>query len=276
MYRLWYINTRKKTVLQDLVEKIRGVDVVFFGEVHEAPGIMEAELDILTTALRRCPCLSIYMEMFNYEQQELLDQYLLSQASWETLVEEYSRSREGFNLEVYRPLIDYAKQHGVRVIGVMPPREKASLIAHQGLEVLKGDMLVDPSHLDYDVPCYREKFYSMIPREGPMTRLDKRRLLQAQAYKDETAARIITKSLSQSTCACKPRAVVYMGYGHLEHAGTVPHRVVRLFPVDFLVITSRITMPGEELGVIEELARDHCRIASIAVTSPLPSGRTGP
>ena len=273
MYRLWSINTRKKMVLAGLAEMISSVDIVFFGEVHEAPGIMEAELDTLITAFHRCPCLSMYMEMFNYEQQKLLDQYLLSQISWEILVEEYSRSREGFNLEAYRPLIDYAKQHRIRVIGVMPPREKASLIAHQGLEALEEDRFVDPRSLDYDIPCYREKFYSMIPRDGPMARLDKRRLLQAQAYKDETAAKIITQSFSQNPCNCRPRAVVYMGYGHLEHAGTVPHRVVKSLPADFLVITSRIAMPGEELGIIEELARDYCRIASIAVTSPLPSGR---
>ncbi len=272
MYQLWSIPLRNRINWCSLLEKLASADIVFFGEVHENPGIGEAELDVLEAITTLCPCSSLFLEMFNYEQQRLLDDYLANKISWNELVEGYSRSREGFNLAHYRYLLDYAKQRGIKVYGIMPPREYAAIVARKGLTALRElDVPVAPNEITYDIPGYRERFYSLIPREGPMAKLDPELLLQAQAFKDQTMAKLL--SILLPSCACRPRGLVVTGYAHVEHVGTVPHRLAKYRPVEWLVITSRTVALGGEKRIVDALARDELVVAKIAVLSSEDKGK---
>ncbi|MET1101272.1 MAG: ChaN family lipoprotein [Pyrodictiaceae archaeon] len=269
MFTLWRIRPRRRASLEELAKDARSRDIVFLGEIHENLGVLEAELSVLNTLASQCKHLMLFLEMFNYMQQPLLDKYLEGKMSWQELVREYSRSREGFSLDHYKPLIDLAASRGLKVYGVMPPREYASQVARRGLKALRevGEQLVGEEDIDKGPPGYRERFMELIPREGPMAALDPEKLLEAQAYKDTIASRIIVDKLSKTSCSYKPRALVIMGYGHVEHVGTVPHRVSR-YGYDPLVITSRTAGSKEEAHrILEELARDPLLIADYLVVA---------
>jgi len=162
--------------------------IIYVGEEHEKGWIIRCLLTLINALRDRIGFIG--MEHFNYTQQHLLDSWLKGSISWRVLVEEYSRGGEGFNLTLYKPLLDEARSIGVPIIGLMPPRWHASIIAHRGLEALyqEAEPLVDPGEVLREYKGYASRFLSLIPREGPMTRLDPKRLLIAQAYKDTVMA----------------------------------------------------------------------------------------
>ena len=82
--------------LSQMVVRLHGMRVVFFGEQHEVPAVLEAQLEVMR-ALRPQ---FLVMEMFNFQQQQpLLDAFASDQISLHQLQLEYQKSDEGFNME---------------------------------------------------------------------------------------------------------------------------------------------------------------------------------
>ncbi|MCE4598988.1 MAG: ChaN family lipoprotein [Desulfurococcales archaeon] len=252
------LNTLNKTSFKDILSCMPERNAaVFFGEVHQVNWIIRCELE-LAMAMDRIGVLGFLgLEMFNYRQQDLLDGYIEGSLSWEELVKEYSKGREGFDLEYYKPLIEYARSRGIKLIGVMPPREEAAKVARQGLNVVDdiSDSPVSSGEIRLDYARYEDRILSMIPREGPMGRLDPRRILEAQAYKDTVIAAIVDRSLR-----LYGSGLVVTGWAHSEITGSAPTRLVERNPrASYLVITSR----DEYLdSVRNELARSGGVLAS--------------
>ena len=234
----------------------------FYGEVHERRWSVAAAL-ATAGAASRLGAAWLGLEHFNYEQQQLLDAWLEGRIDWGRLVEAYSGSREGFRLEAYRPLLEGAARLGLRIVALMPPRELAALVARRGLGALEGveGLPVSPGEVRLDYPGYRERFLELIPRHGPMARLDPERLLEAQAFKDQVMAALAARALER----LGPGLVV-AGWAHVEHRGTVPERLSRLAPgVAVRVVTSREAGPEEARGELEALASRGLLLAGHAV-----------
>ncbi len=215
----------------------RGDMVIFFGEVHQVGWIIQCEVELARSMLDRGILGFIGLEMFNYRQQKLLDAYIEGRIGWRELLNEYSKSKEGFDLESYRSIIDYARRNKVKLIGVMPPREEAAKVARRGLPVIDeiSDSPVSSGDVKLDYMHYRDRILSMIPREGPMGRLDPRRILEAQAYKDTVIAAIVANALE-----VYGTGLVVTGWAHSEISGSAPTRLIeRSTSVSYLVITSR-------------------------------------
>ncbi len=247
MYRIYNLVTWRGTKPQMLVEEARrsGVDVVFFGEVHAKSWMVSCVRDILRLIDDEESLGFLGLEMFNYRQQSLLDKWLEGKIGWGELLEHYSRGREGFPLEIYRPLMDEAKARGIKIVGVMPPREEAARIARSGLEAVESiaDSPVGLGDVKIDYTGYRDRFMELIPREGPMAMLNPMKLLEAQAYKDTVMARITASSIDSYG-----RGIVLAGWAHVEYMGSAPTRLIE-FRGDssYMVVTSR------DLGLAETI-----------------------
>jgi len=190
--------------------------VVFLGEVHEREWLVGFMTGLLE-ALARDDLDFLGVEWFNVEQQGLLDAWLEGSLSWEGLVEEYRKGPEGFNLDVYRPLLEAARGLGVRIVGVMPPRSLARRVSREGVIPWLPEGAPDPA-----VWAGRENrrlVSSLFPRQGPMAGIPVERLLLAQSYKDSVAAWVVAGA------ARRGRGLVVMGWVHVEPVGSVPSRV---------------------------------------------------
>ena len=230
-----------------LEEVYRGRDLVFFGEVHGLEWIVECER-MLLRGLASAGFSWLGLEMFNYRMQGIIDSWMRGDLSWEDLVDSYSRSREGFPLERYRPLLEEARSLGVAIIGVMPPREEASRVSRLGLEYIASvaDSPVPPDEVRLDFEGYRDNFLALSPREGPMASLDPEKLLMAQAYKDEVIARIASRVYGRLG-----RGLVIAGWAHVEYLGGAPSRLEE--GISHVVVTSRDVPLREALESVRSL-----------------------
>ena len=263
---IYRIASWRRVGLDEVLSCVKGDGwIIYVGEEHEKGWIIRCLLTLINALRDRIGFIG--MEHFNYTQQHLLDSWLKGSISWRVLVEEYSRGGEGFNLTLYKPLLDEARSIGVPIIGLMPPRWHASIIAHRGLEALyqEAEPLVDPGEVLREYKGYASRFLSLIPREGPMTRLDPKRLLIAQAYKDTVMAFNSFKALREYGSG-----LVIAGWAHVEHNGTVPTRVKALNPRHrYMVLTSRGSSLQDASRELEEVRG--LLLASYLLLPPTPA-----
>jgi len=194
--------------------------VVFLGEVHEREWLVGFMTGLLE-ALARDGLDFLGVEWFNVEQQPLLDAWLEGSLSWQGLVEEYRKGPEGFNLDVYRPLLEAARGLGLRIVGVMPPRSLARRVSREGVIPWLPPGAPDPVEWAGREE-YRRLVSSLFPRAGPMARIPVERLLLAQSYKDSVAAWAVARAARHG------RGLIVMGWVHVEPVGSVPSRVEHL------------------------------------------------
>ncbi|MEB3774933.1 MAG: ChaN family lipoprotein [Desulfurococcales archaeon] len=262
---MYKIGSWERVELGEVLSCIRGDGwIIYVGEVHERGWIVNCIRSLVNALRDRIGFIG--MEHFNYTQQPLLDSWLRGSIGWGELVEEYRSGDEGFNLTIYKPLLEDARSLGIPVVGLMPPRRHASLIAHKGLEALyqEAEPPVDPGEVLREYRGYADRFLSLIPRQGPMARLDPRRLLLAQAYKDTVMAYNALKALKRYG-----NGVVVTGWAHVEHNGTVPTRAKALDPGHrYMVLTSResgLNDASRELEGVREVL-----LASYLLLPPTP------
>ncbi len=255
-YMLIEITSGAEASIDRVVEEAsqEGGLTIYLGEVHQRRWIISLSLDILRRIMGKGGELYIGMEHFNQEQQEILEAFLEGDIEWEELVERYEEGPEGFDLEYYRPLIEWARDMGIPIYGLMPPRIYASQLVRlymsgdkEGVERLLARYGLSIDDLDAGEE-YRERFLQLIPREGPMARLDPEALLLAQSFKDEVMARRIVE-LSRRYRA----GYILTGSGHVEHKGSVPTRVVKHgYRGGYTVVTSR---EADREEALEDLRR---------------------
>ncbi|MEB3757792.1 MAG: ChaN family lipoprotein [Desulfurococcales archaeon] len=251
MGRLYSVRTGEHVNLDEVVSRIRIPHIVFFGETHENPSVIDWELRVLqalyTLASKSNAEFIVGMEHFNIEQQDEIDAYIKGEISWRDLVDIYTGGPEGFNLNYYKPVLDFARVHSIETVGLMPPRTDAKIIARKGLDqsILAKYGLYPDDVSRYPLE-YRERLMDLFPREGPMARIDKEKLVLAQSFKDQVMAKRIVEKLGWRTLF-----YAIMGSGHCEHAGSVPDRVRALSKID-----SSITVITVRLKNLEENDKD--------------------
>ncbi|MCE4617187.1 MAG: ChaN family lipoprotein [Desulfurococcales archaeon] len=260
MTRLFCRREKKICDTNKLINDLTSTGIVFFGEKHEVPSVLVAELEILDLLYGISADITLGLEHFNYKQQWILDEYLSESLEWEKVKQAYARGYEGFNLDFYRPLLDYARNHGIKVYGLMAPREYARQVSRNGLEALESlECIVRPGDIWLGPPSYRRSFFKAVDealKSGPMGRLDPEKLFFAQAYKDEVASRMIARIIKdypgERLAQGPPVMMVVMGSMHVGVEGSVPSRLARLVrDVSFKVIVAE---PGlREMDLVSGL-----------------------
>jgi len=261
---LYIARTGEPVVLDRVVTMIRTPHIVFFGEKHEKPNVINWELRFLqalyTLASTNNAEFIVGMEHFNIEQQNVIDAYIKGEISWRDLIGIYTKGPEGFNLNYYKPVLDFARINSIEIVGLMPPRTDAKIIAKKGLdqsilaryELYPDDVSRYPSE-------YRERLMDLFPREGPMASIDKEKLVLAQSFKDQVMAKRIAEKLGRRTLF-----YAIMGSGHCEHVGSVPDRVKKLSKINpsITVITTKVRGAGEnDRDLINDVAENKYIIA---------------
>lgn len=179
-------------------------DVVFLGEQHDDPathGLELAMLRDLHAALG--PRVILSLEMFERDVQPTLDAYLQGRIPE---AEFLAKSRPWPNYASdYRPLIEYARQHGLRVLASNVPRRIASLVAKQGLDALGGLGPDERQWAASEVDCPKdllfERFKATMGAHPGMDEALMERMFAAQCLKDATMAEAIARAFGDPASA---------------------------------------------------------------------------
>jgi uncharacterized iron-regulated protein len=107
-----------------LLERLRSCEVVYVGETHTDFAHHQVQLAVLEGMYATNPSLVMGWEMFHSSQQPLLDAWSwgwLTEPEWLDAI--YWEQTWGHPYALYRPLLEFAREHEVRVIGLNAPRE---------------------------------------------------------------------------------------------------------------------------------------------------------
>lgn len=193
-YRI-FTGEGKKADFRDIVKAASDADIVFFGELHDNPIAHWLELELTRSLFAvKGKDLNLAAEMFETDNQLLIDEYfagLIRETSFESEVRKWNN----YDTD-YKPLLNFAKDNGLRFVASNIPRRYASMVSTGGFEALEklepeAKKYIAPLPVEYDpeLPCYKDMM--SMPGGPGMHASDN--LPKAQAIKDATMASSILK-----------------------------------------------------------------------------------
>jgi uncharacterized iron-regulated protein len=180
-----------------MLDHLAASAAVLFGELHIDPIVHWLQFEVAKDLFARVrERLIVGTEMFEADDQIIIDEYMAGTIGHETLTAE---AKVWKNYETdYRPIVEFAHDHGIPFIATNIPRRYASLVARGGLGVLEtlSDQAKQwiaplPVPLDLKSPTYRD-----LLDLGRAHGMDAENFLAAQAIKDATMAHFIFMNLS--------------------------------------------------------------------------------
>ena len=195
LYRL-YDGGGKEIEYQEMLDRCVRADVILFGEIHDHPLVHRLQLELTRDLVEiKKGDLALGAEMLEADNQLIVDEYLAGLIDHEHLVRE-AKVWDNYDSD-YRPLVDVAKEHGLRFIATNCPRRYAALVAREGMKALerlsdvaRRSIAPLPIALDLSTPGYR-KVREIGMAHGAQ---DTQNFVAAQAVKDATMAYFILKN----------------------------------------------------------------------------------
>jgi uncharacterized iron-regulated protein len=190
----------KRADYEDILKAARKSDVIFFGELHDNPIVHWLELE-LTKSLFASKGKDLVMaaEMFETDNQILIDEYfsgLIKESSFESEV----RLWKNYATD-YKPLVNFARDNGLKFVASNIPRRYAAVVSAGGFEALQNVPAEElkyiaplPIEYDPDLACYKDMLSMGGSIGGTMGGKVSENLPKAQAIKDATMARLVANS----------------------------------------------------------------------------------
>ncbi|MDX1270085.1 MAG: ChaN family lipoprotein, partial [Oceanisphaera sp.] len=116
--------------LETLTQRLAGADIVVIGEYHGHQAAHLLQSQIQEALYRRHPLQVLSMEQFNLDKQAAVDAYLSGETGETEFIED-SNAWENYRAS-YRPLIEFARQHGLPVIAANAPAAIVRCVGRTG------------------------------------------------------------------------------------------------------------------------------------------------
>ena len=261
-------NTILKTATLSVVSQERlfadlvDARVVYVGESHTNPSHHAIQLEVIKGLEPTTAHLSIGMEMFDHTYQPVLDQWTAGELDQTDFIKKthwYANWR--FNFDLYRDILEYAKEKGLRIIALNVPIYIPSRIRVGGLASLsEADRMhlpdiIDTTHADHR--AYLEEIFNLHAFSGRDT-FDF--FYEAQCTWEDAMADAVAENLESG------KMVVLAGNGHIIRKFGIPDRAfarshasfktIYLAPVggeaqlswaDYLWVTPETRMPHNRM-----------------------------
>lgn len=253
----------KEVNYSKLLKAAKEADVILFGELHNNPidHWLEQELTKDLYVVKK-ENLILAAEMFESDDQIVLDEYLSGAVSEKTLKDE-AKLWPNFPGD-YKPLLDFAKKNKLKFIAANIPRRYASMVYSKGLEKLdsineEARRWIAPLPILYDgtLKCYADISKKAEGHGGE-------NLPKSQAVKDATMAYFILKNFSAGKTV-----IHFNGSYHSDHHQGIEWYLKKSDP-DLKVVTIGSTEQDE----LDELDKESLGQASFIICTPTTMSKT--
>lgn len=185
----------KKSSYSEMLEAAAKADIVFIGELHNNSVAHWLELEITGDMFTEAGSnLVIGAEMFERDDQLIIDEYIAGRYTADKFEPEV-KLWKNYKTD-YKPLLEFAKNHGLKFVATNIPRRYAAMVNKGGFEALdsiapEALSYVAPLPFDYDPEL--KAYKDMLEMGGQHVTEN---LPKAQAAKDATMAWSIAENLS--------------------------------------------------------------------------------
>jgi uncharacterized iron-regulated protein len=242
-------------------------EIIYLGEEHFNKHHIEAALRILDRLVSDGIRPTIGMEMFGWDGQPALDDYLsndrfgrsefLAQVRWE--------QNWGHEFAAYEPLVAFARDRRLSIRAMNPPKPLIRRVVKFGLEQVRQE----PEWTQWgmhqeeiiDDPSYRARIVDQLQRcHGGGAGEHLQPMYEASMVRDEGMAKTLAASLEavrRVASGARSIIVIYPGGGLIQYALPVPMRVARRLSGQVKQTTIYMTsFDPSRLEEIRELARE--------------------
>lgn len=227
--------TGKPIDVDQLLAALRTKRVVYVGERHDEPADHAVQYSILKQLYRYEPSLAIGMEMFQVPFQEplhkwsagLIDESVLRRET------EYDK-RWGFDFSMYRPILEFARSHGIEVVALNAPQELSFAVAKNGLASLTPEQAAQLPDLDLHDEQHRALFDAEFDVGDHAAQDAVDQYYAAQVVWDETMGSRVAEALARSDGPAK--MIVFAGRVHVKFGLGIPERAAKRGAAPYAVV----------------------------------------
>ncbi len=224
-----------------MLADLLAVPIVYIGEKHTSTAHHAVQLRLIRALHRKIPQLTVALEMFDRSYQGVLELWSAGRLDEEDFLRRshwYANWR--FDYTLYRDLLEYAREHRLRLVALNLPFNIPPKIRVGGLEHLstyeKGFL---PAQVDTGIAAHREyaqKVFGMHEFKSGARFED---FYLAQCVWEDVMAESIAGSLGDG------RMVVLAGNGHIQYRYGIPERAFNRNHAAYRTIYQ--ASPGEEI-----------------------------
>ena len=268
------IDTASVGGLDALLDALADKRVVYVGESHDRYEDHLNQLNIIRGLHQRGRSIAIGMEFFQHPFQPVLDAFVagdLGEVEFLKQSEYFERWR--FDYRLYRPILRFAREHGIPVIALNVPKEITEQVGDGGIASLsEADAALIPADIDRDDARYRERIEAVFALHPKGDDANFEHFLEVQLLWDEGMAARAAEYLQAHP---DKTLVVLAGTGLVEYGQGIPKRVARRIDVpaatiisggmrpfdpamaDFILYPKRVELPASGLlGVMLDPASE--------------------
>jgi uncharacterized iron-regulated protein len=252
-----YDSTGKQVTLDEVVEAMSKIEVVFVGETHNDALAHQLEAQLLERAEARYGSktdskrtLVLSLEMFERDVQTTLDEYLKGLIP-ERMFFKDSRPWSNYQSD-YRPLVEFARTNNLQVLAANAPARYANMVSRLGRNSLAGlpeasKAWIAPLPYGEAGPAYAAKFNRLMESMPPGHETGaQRNLLDAQVLRDATMAYAIAQNLKGQK---SPLLIHVTGIFHVEGRMGVPEQLETYRPRTPMLVIA--ILPAREASAVD-------------------------
>ncbi|MBI3356047.1 MAG: ChaN family lipoprotein [Nitrospirae bacterium] len=265
------------------LKDLESYEIIYLGEEHHNKYHIEAAVRILGRLFLDGIQLTIGMEMFGWDGQSALDDYVSNgQAGKNEFLEQVRwKQNWGGAFEDYEPLVTFARDRQLSIRAMNPPKPLIRRVGKLGLEQVRQESEwafwgMQQEEI-VDDPAYRTRILDQLRRcHGGGTEQDYRTMYEASMVRDEGMAKTLVarlKELRRDKIGSRSVIVSYTGGGHIQYNLPVPMRVARRLAGQVKQTTIYLTsFEAGRTSDIQDLMQEH--VADYIWLTPM--GRQGP
>ncbi len=254
-YKL-YNKNGKEVSFSSLLKEAQKTEVVLFGELLNNPIAHWLQFELTKDLNQKKQGLILGAEMFEADNQILLDEYLTGKISEKNFKAE-AKLWPNYTTD-YKPLVDFAKENNITFIATNIPRRYASLVYSKGIEELENlqneaKQWIAPLPIKYDPTL---KSYSEITKAAGGHGGEN--LPKSQAIKDATMAHFILKNRDSDK--------IFIHYHGSYHSNN--HEGIYWYLKQENPNLKIITIASVEQSNIDTLSKDYLNLADFILVTP--------
>ena len=213
--------------LAQLKSQLKEKRVIHVGEIHPRYSDHLIQLAMLQSLHQHSPNVAIGVEWFQQPFQPWLDAYILGRIDEAELLHQtqyYQRWRVDFRL--LRPILQYARQHQLRILALNAPAELTRQVSSLGHQSLSMEQLANLPKIHPPGAEQHQRLSQIFEDKIPADR-EIEDFIFAQRIWDETMARNAVNFLKQNP---DHKLLIFAGNFHLAYQAAIPEDMARQIP----------------------------------------------